>query len=494
MFCVEFAIGLEAFATVAIYSCNLASIGKATHAEGTAGAHLTYIGRDTAEPVILCEHMPADPSQARTWMDRQERGDRANARLGDKIRLALPRELTPAERAGLVRDFVTDLGGGRVPWFAGIHQTGEDRGNPHAHVFIRDRDIDTGRRVLRLSDSSRDRQKAGLEPKAVDWVRERWEHACNAALAQAGHEARIDRRTLAAQGLDREATIHIGPRAQHIENNVQRPASKIRVDGKGREIDYPMIDAGRTRLERHAEIVDLNLEKAARSPDRATREKARFERDQRAKDRVLERELMTVSRRHTLERRRVRGDCRSRIQAIRDQERSERRAAMDGLRRSKVPALAGMRARHGADHRALAARDAGILKRLVLAMDFTGTTRRKRDAAKSALQATHRRERQTTAGTYRRDRKIALAAVMARYAPMRREAIVERDARLHAMSDRHRTAEQACDARRQAREAERDRDRSRLEIGLRFAAAKGADRPASPPRDQQRQGPSPGLT
>ena len=83
-------------AEVAIYSCNLMSVGRTTHAAGTAGAHLRYISREDAEPVVQCEHMPASPAEARTWMDNQEAADRKNARVLDKVRLALPRELSPA--------------------------------------------------------------------------------------------------------------------------------------------------------------------------------------------------------------------------------------------------------------------------------------------------------------------------------------------------------------------------------------------------------------
>jgi hypothetical protein len=81
---------------------------------------------------------------------------------------------------------------------------------------VRDRDIDTGKRVLRWSDSPRDRAKMDLPPNAVDHIRERWEVMANAALQKAGVDARIDRRSLEAQGIEREPTIHVGPRAQPL--------------------------------------------------------------------------------------------------------------------------------------------------------------------------------------------------------------------------------------------------------------------------------------
>jgi hypothetical protein len=165
---------------------------------------IRYIARPEAKPVIIAGHMPANPLEARNWIDRAERASRKNARVMDKIRIALPRELDPAQRAALVRAFMADLTGGRqVPWFACIHQSGKDAANPHVHIDVHDREIGTGLRVLRLSDSTRDRIKAGLPgPKAVEWIRERWEAVCNDALGAAGHEVRIDRRTLATSAME----------------------------------------------------------------------------------------------------------------------------------------------------------------------------------------------------------------------------------------------------------------------------------------------------
>ena len=79
-------------------------------------------------------------------------------------------------------------------------------------------------------------------------MRLKWEEHANRALERAGHDVRIDRRTLEAQGIDRESTIHIGPRAQHIEDFLQRPESQVRTTATGREIDYPLIDVVLSRL------------------------------------------------------------------------------------------------------------------------------------------------------------------------------------------------------------------------------------------------------
>jgi hypothetical protein len=256
---------------VAIYSLHIRSVGRSTHRAGTASAHVKYITRADAVSRIMGDHMPLDPRAARSWLDAQEQADRANARVVDKLMLALPRELTPDQRAQAVANYCRDLTGGRCAWLAAIHDRGEDAANPHAHIVLRDRDIETDQRVMRLSDNARDRTKAGLEPKAIEWVRERWEHHANGALERAGCDERIDRRSLDVQRIDREPQIHIGPGAKALEARGERPESKEQ---------YKEIDAGRTRPERNAEVIDLAKEREQRQQaERAQQEEARKQAD-----------------------------------------------------------------------------------------------------------------------------------------------------------------------------------------------------------------------
>lgn len=472
---------------MAIYSCNLTSVGKTTHASGTSGAHLRYIAREDAEPVIVAEHIPSDAQAARTWMDRQESADRKNARLIDKVRIALPRELNKEQRLALVQEFAGELTQNRVPWFAAIHQEGKDQGNPHLHLVIRDRDIETGKRVLRLSDSARDREAAGLTPKAVDWVRERWETVCNNALDRAGVAARIDRRSLEAQGVEREPTIHIGPRASHIEANVRRPESKARTTANGREIDYPRIDLGRTRNERQAEIIDLNLERAARSPDFETRARARLEREQRSADRVLESGLRADARKRRFEVDAVKKAHRTKLDDVRAKEAAESRAAREAVKKAIAPKIADMRKQHTQQRADLKAKEGKLLNRLLVMIDFTGRTKRTQEGARKALSAVHKRERSGLAIEAKDARKTQLEAVKARYAPERQEIVDSRKRALSGLADRHSHAETRADQSRQQREAERESARRQLETNLRTYKAVAQDRGAKP-RDR-----SPGL-
>jgi hypothetical protein len=469
---------------VAIYSFNVSSIGKATHAAGTAGAHLAYIGRADASPTILANNIPAHAVEARSWMDRAERGDRANARLGDKLRIALPRELSFDERSDLVRDFMAQIGGDRVSWFAGIHQSGDDRHNPHVHIFVRDRDHETGRRVLKLSDSARDRAKAGLEPKAVDWLRERWETICNAHLERAGVDARIDRRTLDAQNIDRVPTIHLGPRGQVIEQFVQRPASKKVRNALGREVDYVTIDQGRTRRERHAEIEDINLERAIRSPNFETRERAKWEKEQRKLDRDLEKKLIETERKLTIERRALRGRYRTRFNDLKVQQSEEQAAAHARVDAIHKPIASALRRAQASERLDLRIRSSSVWQRLLLAIDFTGQAKGRREAARHALSVRHQGQRQVVIN----NRKTALTrteeAVAARLAPQRQKLIQERDEAMREKRHRHMEVRKIADQSRQDRETQRERGRRQLDSFIAVAKShlENRSRPA-PGRD-----------
>lgn len=461
---------------MAIYSCNLASVGRTTHAAGTAGAHLRYICRADAAPVVEAHGISIVASEARTWMDREEADDRANARVLDKVRVALPRELTPEQRAELVREFCRAVTGDRVPWMFAIHQEGKDANNPHAHIVIRDRDLESGRRVLKLSDSPRDREKAGLEPKAVEWIRAQWERQANQALERAGIEARIDRRSLEAQGIDRQPTIHIGPRAMHVHLQVHRPDSKVVTDGRGRQIDYPMIDAGRTRLERQHEIIDLNLERAARSPDFETREWAKFERTQRAADRVLENELTIDARRRTLEERRLKAHFKERLATLR-QERSHAYQTGIGVQKAVLsPALAQLRDRHERERAQLDARQHRLVSRVVAALDFTGGVRRSQAVARATLKAAHIADRRSMAVRAKDARQALQEGLKRLFDPRRAEIESERRGALSALKERHSRSEASADARRQLREGERERGRTQVAEAIRTMTALNRNR------------------
>lgn len=249
---------------MAIYSLRMSAIGKTTQEQPfTAAAHLKYITRKDAVTAVLAARMPDSRKAALAWLRREEREDRKNARIIDKVMVALPRELTSVQQHALVKAFAEALTRGRASWLAAFHTKGKDRSNPHCHLILRDRDPETGRRVMFLSAGKKEAaERAGKgrsAPTTLAAVRELWERMANAALAASGRTERIDRRSLKAQGQRRRAQVHEGPNIRAMHARGFRPASRDRVvrsnphRRRGRTatriVRYAVIDKGLTRVQ-----------------------------------------------------------------------------------------------------------------------------------------------------------------------------------------------------------------------------------------------------
>lgn len=348
---------------MAIYSLNHSAIGRTTHAPGTAAAHVRYITRQSAARLVLAERMPEAPHQARAWLDAQEQTERKNGRVIDKVMVALPRELTPEQRAALVREFADEVTQGRASWLAAIHDQGKDAANPHAHIVIRDKDPNTRKRVAKLSEKG-----------STERLREVWEKAANRALERAGHEARIDRRSLAAQGIDRIPQVHVGPRAKAIEERGVRPTSRIRRDHRGRVIRYPDIDwdvmhGRRTRAEHNRRIVARNeqrqrqVQRARQTWEQARKRAQEAEEARRALVAMRKREeaaLLAAIEEQARKRAQEAEDARNAREAREAREEAQRaQEAGKGPQRSDMKRWCGGSAQRGQQRRKLGAKSKG---------------------------------------------------------------------------------------------------------------------------------------
>jgi len=178
----------------------------------------------------------------RLWNEVEAAELRKDAQLAREIEFAIPRELDQAEGIRLARDFVerefvnrgmvADL---NVHW--DISSDGEPK--PHAHVMLSMREIG----------------EDGFGAKVRDWNRtdllqhwrEAWAEHVNERLAQSDIEARIDHRSLEAQGIDLEPQHKIGSAAS-------------RMAAKGLRLE---------RVDEHREIQRLNGEKLLANPQLA---------------------------------------------------------------------------------------------------------------------------------------------------------------------------------------------------------------------------------
>lgn len=236
---------------MAIFSINHKSVGRSTHKPGTAAAHIRYICRAKTARVFLTNGFPEEwaPGKIASELRKQEQLDRKNARIIDKIMVALPIELTEAERERTVISFIHAITEHQVPWIAAFHDLEQDADNPHCHIVIRDRHLETGKPVCGLTDRG-----------STTALRILWEEVLNQALKDGGYDVQVDRRSLKEQGIDRDPQIHVGPKAKAMLEQGIKLRSKDKLDGRGREIRYTEIDEGLTRYE-HNELIKAKNQK-----------------------------------------------------------------------------------------------------------------------------------------------------------------------------------------------------------------------------------------
>jgi ATP-dependent exoDNAse (exonuclease V) alpha subunit len=179
------------------------------------------------------------------WNAAEAVETRKNARIAREYLVALPVELSPQGRIGLVKGFSQELSDryGFAVDFA-IHAPrdfpGSDPRNFHAHLLTTTREVAIGglsaKTTLDLNDDNR--RKLGLEPAINELlhVRARWAAATNEALQQARIAARVDHRSLEAQGIDREPRPQIPRAAFEMERHGYRSvvADRMREDFQAR--------------------------------------------------------------------------------------------------------------------------------------------------------------------------------------------------------------------------------------------------------------------
>ena len=163
--------------------------------------------------VMLPENAPAAWSdRERLWNDVEAFEIRKDAQLAREIEFAIPREMTQAQGIELARDFVRGefVDRGMIADL-NVHWDMAEDGmpKPHAHVMLTMRAVNENGFGQKVRDWNR--------TTMVERWRERWAELANERLAELDIDARIDHRSLEAQGLALEPQSQIGAPAQRIE-------------------------------------------------------------------------------------------------------------------------------------------------------------------------------------------------------------------------------------------------------------------------------------
>ncbi len=230
-------------------------------------------GVEYAEIVLSTAAAKRDINWAR---DRQELWNRAelaenrsNSRVAREFEMSLPHELNKGQRETLARDFaqqIADRYNCAVDFAVHAPHWRGDRRNYHAHLFATTRTIEPDglgkKTTIEWSDTNR--RRAGLEPAAreIDHVRAMWEGIANERLKALGIAARIDRRSLEAQGIEREPTTHLGPKVSAIERRggrsevIERIAEQTKEHEQTRALEHARLERESRQLE--SAILDLS--------------------------------------------------------------------------------------------------------------------------------------------------------------------------------------------------------------------------------------------
>jgi hypothetical protein len=155
--------------------------------------------------------LPWAQTRAALWNLAEHAELRRNARVAREYEVALPAELTPEQRVNLTMAFAREISERyRVVVDTTVHapRPGSDQRNYHAHLLSTTREATIeglGRKSIPEQRDARRRQSGLLRAREeFKFLRERWATLTNEALRQAGLDARIDHRSLEAQGIDRE--------------------------------------------------------------------------------------------------------------------------------------------------------------------------------------------------------------------------------------------------------------------------------------------------
>lgn len=257
-----------------------------------------YTRKGGVESSTLC--LPTDAPEwahdrAALWNAVEQAETRKNSTVAREFEVALPAELSPAERKRLAVDFAHELVERHgVAADVAIHAPGKegDNRNHHAHILISTRRL--GPEGFTEKTRELDDRKSGKE--LVSSWRERWAELTNERLRENGIDARIDHRTLEAQGIDREPTRHLGPTATAIERRTGEPSEKRISHQEVAQRLQAAREVGQLRKERHdvnESIIDLSMSIAAARTvrDQLKAEKAKQEAEQRRQDDAERRRL-----------------------------------------------------------------------------------------------------------------------------------------------------------------------------------------------------------
>lgn len=258
-----------------------------------------YTRRDGLEhaEIIAPDNAPAWVYDRETLWNRVEASEkRKDAQLARELRVMIPREIPAAERINLMRDYVTRTFVARgmvadVAWHNKVASDGREQ--PHVHIlltmrpldgdgfgkksrhdYVRDpegRVHDDGKPVLVMSN-----EESWNCPAYFERCREAWETTANAALARAGTEERIDRRSLLERGIARmpEPALRMAYYMKNLYGGMKQRFGQYIASKEFRQVEkaareaFAKVESGNSRIARNLQMYERFYSWAERQIER----------------------------------------------------------------------------------------------------------------------------------------------------------------------------------------------------------------------------------
>lgn len=147
-------------------------------------------------------------NRAELWNMVEQSEKRKDSQLVREINIAIPRELSAVQGRELVREYAQKnfVSKGMVVDLT-IHHA--EKKNPHAHIMLTMREVG--------QDGFGQKVREWNEKDQLEKWREEWAYSCNKAFGKKNLNIQISHKSLSEQGIDREATTHLGPTATQME-------------------------------------------------------------------------------------------------------------------------------------------------------------------------------------------------------------------------------------------------------------------------------------
>lgn len=217
--------------------------------------------------ILLPQNAPSEFLDRQTLVRELDASERYNnSQMARSIKIALPNELSLDENIALTKEFVAEsfiniglcadiafhegsLDKSRKP--ASIEAVHERQNNPHAHIIVPFREVD-----INGFHKTKTKGRYMNRPRYLNIWRKLWARLQNREFERRGLDVRVSHESLAAQGIMREATKHIGAGAMALELNdirtdIGNEYRETLIRNKERELERELIRDRQRERERN---------------------------------------------------------------------------------------------------------------------------------------------------------------------------------------------------------------------------------------------------